>query len=42
MSVNTKSDKFNEAVRETLIYIGSKYTESGGIVRALDIMKTIG
>ena len=38
---NTQSDKFNKTVREILIYIGSKYTESGDIVRSLDNLKTM-
>ena len=38
---NIKSDKFNETVREILIYIGSKYAESGDIVCALDNLETI-
>ena len=41
ISENTQLDKFNKTLREILIYIGSKYTESGDIVCALNSMETI-
>ena len=41
ISYSTQLDRFNDTVKDILIYIGSKYIKNGGIDCVLDTLKVV-